>query len=696
MNPRSVDPVIARARELVAEQREADAAALLELRPSPPTNALHREIALRAATNALQARDIAPAVAWLDRGLRLAPADPVLNFFRGNLHQDSGHLDAAIGCFRHCVAAQPHREEFVCNLGHALVAAGAFEQAVSTLAALPESALANLNLGTAYEKMGDLHRAGAHYEQAARLKPDLFAAWLNLGAVRDRLEDRHGALTAFNRAVALNPASPNAHLERGRLLLHLKRTDEACKSFDRAVALAPRSLPAALELACARLRLCDWDRAPDAWEQIRRDAVESAAQGKPVDPFTLLILPSRAPQRSLREVAHARCTRSFQTVAPDRKSAPESLSRPLRVGYVSPDFGNHAVGNCLRSLLARHDRNRVSIHGFSLSPLPEDDCRTAIRAGCDSWEDLNGVDDDSSVRRIAGYDLDLLVDLAGHTKGNRIQLFARRPAPIQVSWLGYPGTTGAPFIDYLLADHHLIPAGEESAFSEKVVRLPGCYLPTDDTVVPAVGHDSRTEHGLPENGFVFCAFNNSYKLEPLIFGAWMEILTRTPGSVLWLRSTGPIAEANLRREAEARGVAADRLVFESRGLPKPLHLARHRAADLFLDTHFYNAHSTAADALRAGLPVLTFPGQTFPSRVGLSLVSTLGLADELAADSLADYVERAVRLATEPDRLASVRARLAAAIDLPGGLFDTAAFARKLEDAFERLAGRHGSLPRPA
>jgi len=240
----------------------------------------------------------------------------------------------------------------------------------------------------------------------------------------------------------------------------------------------------------------------------------------------------------------------------------------------------------------------------------------------------------------------------------------------------------------LLADAHLIPPGEEAAFTERIVRLPGSYLPTDDTQSVATGHDSRAEHGLPERGTVFCAFNNAYKIEPLIFSAWMEILRRTPGSVLWLRQSGPTAEANLRREAEARGIAADRLVFEARGLAKDLHLARHRAADLYLDTHFYNAHSTAADALRAGLPVLTFPGQAFPSRVGASLLASLGLADELVATSLDDYVDRAVRLATEPERLRALRAKLAAAAGRPGGLFDTAAFARKLEDAFERLCGR--------
>ncbi len=695
MKPHAENSVLARARELVAEQREADAAALLERQPSPPAIALHREIALRAATTALQAREIAPAAAWLDRGLQLTPADPILNFFRGNLHQDAGHIDAAIVCFRHCVAAQPRREEFVCNLGQALVAAGRAAEALAVLSGLTSSATAQLNLGTAHEKLGDLPAAAVAYEKAAQLDPSHFAAWLNLGAARDHTGDHQGALAAYNRAVSLRPTAARAHLERGQVLARIKSYADAAASFERCLALDPANREARLALVSTRLRLCDWRDLSRLLGDVIEPALSAPVGPELVTPFFLLSLPAEIGQLRLRRYAARRSTRLAESAAP-LPARPPARTRPLRVGYVSPDFGNHAVGNCVRSLLARHDRSRLSVHAFSLFEHPEDDVRAAIRAGCETWDDLHELGDDAAARRLAERDLDVIVDLAGHTKYNRIQLFARRPAPIQVSWLGYPGTTGAPFIDYLLADHHLIPAAEEDAFSEKIVRLPGCYLPTDDTVAPAVGHDSRAEHGLPENGFVFCAFNNSYKLEPLIFGAWMEILTRTPGSVLWLRSTGPIFEANLRREAEARGAAADRLVFESRGLPKPLHLARHRAADLFLDTHFYNAHSTAADALRAGLPVLTFPGQTFPSRVGLSLVSTLGLTGELAADSLADYVERAVRLATEPDRLASVRARLATAINLPGGLFDTTAFARKLEDAFEQLVGRHGAVPRPA
>jgi protein O-GlcNAc transferase len=679
--------VLAHARKLLAEDREADAAAWLEAHPSAHADALHREIATRAATAAIHGREIAAATAWLDRGLSRNPADPVLNFFRGNLFLDSGHAGEAVACFRRCVAAQPRREEFVCNLGKALIDSDAHDEAITVLRTLPQSASALLNIGVACRKLGDSRNAASAYEDAARLNPALFAAWLNLGGVRDLLDDLPGSLAAYNRAVALNPASARAHLERGHVFNRLKRFEDAIVSFGRCLAIEPANLEARLATASARLRLCDWQDVPTVRQQIVDPAFATPRGIDLLTPFFLLSLPGSVSQAELRRVAEMRSARFARGVVPLRAAAIPA-GRPLRIGYVSPDFGNHAVGNCLRTLFARHDRTRVSVHAFSLFAHQEDEFRSAIRAGSDTWDDLHDLADRPAAEAIAARGIDVLVDLAGHTKSNRIALFAYRPAPVQITWLGYPGTTGAPFIDHLFADEYLIPPSEESAFSEHLVRLPGSYLPTDDAHEIAPGGADRAANALPAAGFVYCAFNNAYKIEPQIFGAWMEILRRTPGSILWLRSAGPVIEANLRREAAARGIDAGRLVFDPRSLPRAEHLARHRAAQLYLDTHFYNAHSTAADALRAGLPVLTFPGQSFPSRVGLSLLSTLGLADELVATSLEDYVQRAVRLAAEPGRLATLHSRLAQAIAKPGGLFDTAAFARKLETAYEQICGR--------
>jgi predicted O-linked N-acetylglucosamine transferase (SPINDLY family) len=685
----AADPILARARQFLDEGREAEAADWLEHHPSPAADRFHRELALRAATTALQSREIAAATAWLDRGLTRSPADPLLSFFRGNLYQDSGHLAEAVACFRHCVAAQPRREEFVCNLGQALVAAGRADEAIALLHTLPDSAAAQLNLGTAHEALGDLRSAAGAYEAAVRLRPEQFAGWLNLGSAREQLDELPAAFVACNRAVALHPTSARAHLGRGRVQAKLKQFSEAIISFERGLALDAGDLDARIALASARQYLCDWRDLPTLRSRTIEPLLQrSGSRGLP-SPFTLQTFPGVATSAELRRAAEQRAARLAGGAIPLRAVAPPPAGRPLRLGYLSPDFGHHAVGTCIRSLFARHDRSRVSVHAFSLVNHDDNEFRADLRAGCETWDDLDQCADRAAAERIAARGIDVLVDLAGHTKSGRLGILAWRPAPVQVSWLGYPGTTGAAFVDHLLADEHLIPAGEEAAFSERVFRLPGCYLPADDSYPIAAGGADRVANGLPAAGFVFCAFNNTYKLEPFIFGAWMEILRRVPDSCLWLRGEDAATTANLRREAQARGIDPARLVFDNRRLPRGEHLARHRAAGLFLDTHFYNAHSTAADALRAGLPVLTFPGQTFPSRVGLSLVATLGLADSLVATSLEDYVARAVRLACEPERLAAVRASLTEAVNRPGGVFDTAAFARKLEDAFERLCGRH-------
>ncbi|MFT3829192.1 MAG: hypothetical protein QM691_05725 [Opitutaceae bacterium] len=682
------DPILARARQFLDERREAEAAAWLERHPSPAADRMHRELALRAATTALQSREIAAAIAWLERGLARSPVDPLLNFFRGNLYQDSGHLGEAIACLRHCVAAQPQREEFVCNLGQALVAAGRAEEAVAVLGTLPGSAAAQLNLGTAHEARGELRAAAGAYEAAARLRPEQFAAWLNLASARERLDELPAAFTACNRAVVLHPTSARAHLTRGRVQTKLRQFAEAIVSFERGLALEPADLDTRLALASARQYVCDWNDLPTLRNRTLEPLLQRPAERGPPSPFTLLLFPGAATAPELRRTAEQRAARLARGAAPLRTAVAVPDGRPLRIGYLSPDFGNHAVGTCIRSLFARHDRSRVSVHAFSLVKHGDNEFRVALRAGCDTWDDIDDLPDQAAAARIAAREIDVLVELAGHTKAGRLGILAWRPAPVQVSWLGYPGTTGATYVDYLLADEHVVPPEGDAAFTERILRLPGCYLPADDSYPLAAGGAERAANHLPATGFVFCAFNNTYKIEPLIFGAWMEILRRVPDSCLWLRGEDAATTANLQREAHTRGIDPARLVFDPRRLPRAEHLARHRAAGLYLDTHFYNAHSTAADALRAGLPVLTFPGHLFPSRVGLSLVHTLGLADALVATSLADYIERAVRFATETGHLATVRERLAAAGARPGGLFDTGAFARKLETAFEQLRGR--------
>jgi predicted O-linked N-acetylglucosamine transferase (SPINDLY family) len=361
----------------------------------------------------------------------------------------------------------------------------------------------------------------------------------------------------------------------------------------------------------------------------------------------------------------------------------------LRVGYVSSDLRIHAVSQLLVGMLERHDRSRFEIHAFALPPLVEDDMRVRVRAACDAFTDVSRLDDAGVAAALRASEIDIAVDLNGFTTHCRPGVFARRCAPVQINYLGYPGAMGAVAADYILADHTVIPAEESVCYDEKIIRLPFAYQPNDDRRVISERTPTRAEVGLPDTGFVFCCFNASYKITPPVFSVWMQLLQEVPGSVLWLLGGDAVIEANLRREAVDRGVDAGRLIFAPKA-PLPDHLARHRLADLFLDTLPYNAHTTASDALWAGLPLVTCTGRSFAARVAASLLRATGLPDLVTA-SLEDYRDLALALARDPARLAALKARLAA--NLPAApLFDTDRTGRQVETAYEiawrrRLAG---------
>jgi predicted O-linked N-acetylglucosamine transferase (SPINDLY family) len=358
---------------------------------------------------------------------------------------------------------------------------------------------------------------------------------------------------------------------------------------------------------------------------------------------------------------------------------PSDVKSKISIGYLSGDFHCHATAWLIAELFEKHDRAGFVIFGYSYGPDDRSPMRRRLASAFDRFVDLKDASFMEAAERIAVDGVDILVDLKGYTRENRVQILALRPAPIQVNYLGYPGTMGAPFMDYVLVDDFVVPADQQPFFAEKLVHLPGCYQVNDSRREIAPHTPSRAECGLPEQGFVFCDFNNSYKITPEMFTVWMELLKGVPGSVLWLLEGNRFAPANLRREAEARGVAAQRLVFAPR-MPLPEHLARHRLADLFLDTFPVNAHTTASDALWVGCPVLTMAGETFVSRVAGSLLRTIGLT-ELVTTSLDEYRVMALRLARDAELLAGLRARLEANRKT-SRLFDAGRFARGIEQAY--------------
>ena len=354
----------------------------------------------------------------------------------------------------------------------------------------------------------------------------------------------------------------------------------------------------------------------------------------------------------------------------------------LRIGYLSSDFHDHATAYLIAELIERHDRDRFEIHGYSYGADPGGAMRARLVSAFDRFTDIDALSHRAAAARIRADDIDILVDLKGHTHRARPKILAFRPAPVQVNYLGFPGTMGAPFIDYIVADDFIVPRDRQMLFAEKLAYLPDCYQP-NDTRRDIAAAPGRAACGLPAQGFVFCAFNNSFKITPTFFAIWMRLLQQVPGSVLWLLESNALVRRNLSAAAVAAGVDPDRLVFAPI-LPHGQHLARHRHADLFLDTLPCNAHTTASDALWAGLPVLTCVGETFAGRVAGSIVRAAGLS-ELVANSPRDYEALALALARDPARLAGIRSRLGAGrANLP--LFDMAKRTRDLEALYARMA----------
>ncbi len=546
--------------------------------------------------------------------------------------------------------------------------------------AFPGSPDAWNNLGLVQRELGRRLDALASFDRALAIAPNHAMAHNGRGvALRDagRLEE---AVEAFGRAVDVAPGFAEAHANRANALVELRRYVQAAQAYEEAIARSPGTPWLAGGLAFARMNACDWTGIEALWESI---AAAVARGERATIPFPTLALPlSAQAQRTVARAWVAERHRTSGELGPLPERAP---GERIRLAYFSPDFHEHATAFLLAEVIERHDRERFHVTAFSWGPDTGDAMRHRLVAAFDDFVDVRGRSDRDIAALARERGIDVAIDLKGFALDERTGIFARRAAPVQVSYLGYPATLGAPYMDYFVADAVAMTPAIREAFDEKVVLLPGCYQPHDTRRGEAGPAPSRESLGLPAEGFVFCCFNAAYKLNPAMFDRWMRILARVPASVLWLLEAGPVAESALRLAAAAQGVDAARLVFAPRR-PQAEHLARLRAADLFLDTLPCNAHTTASDALWAGLPVLTCPGETFAGRVAASVVTAAGLP-ELVTASPGEYEALAVRLAEEPSRLASIRQRLAAA-RRSAPLFDTAAYTRRLESAFARMVAR--------
>ncbi len=617
------------------------------------------------------------AIASFDLVLEFDPAQIEARTNRAGALVRAGRLEEAADAYRGILAIYPDHVESLLNLGELLAALGKADDALGNfaqiLASYPDNVDALFGRPLAFAGEMRFDEAVPYYKRILEIDRNHVGALDNLGIALVRLGRLTEALHYYDHAIETEPA--NAYLWRNRstILRELNDLEEALTSLDRALAIDP-ALPQAFEMRLhIAAQLAQWDQ----FDREVGELSDRIAKGLGnIAPFPLLAL-SDDPQLH-RTCAEDYCRR-WNPPSPAGNIAWHRGSRgQLRIGYFSADFHSHATMHLFLETLQAHDRERLKLFAFSFGPPIDDEAHRGARAAFDEFIDVRSMSDQAVVHRARELQLDIGVDLKGYTKDSRWKLFSGRPAPVQVSYLGYPATMGNPYIDYILADRVLIPFGSEQFYSEKIVFLPGSYQP-NGPIREIVPRAKRSDYGLPDQTFVYCCFNNNYKITPDVFSTWMRILKATQGSILWLWVDHASARRNLRQHATDSGVDAERIIFVDRA-EREGHLDRLRLADLFLDTLPYNAHTTASDALRVGLPLLTCAGQSFAARVAASLLTEVGLP-ELVTTSLEAYEDLAVQLGTDPQRTAILRAKLSRKLGT-SSLFDPAQMARKLEAAF--------------
>jgi protein O-GlcNAc transferase len=654
------------------------------------------------------------AVAAYADAIALRPAYAEAEFNRGVVLHEIGELNQAEAAYRRLISFNPAIAVVHNNLGTVLKDAGlldaalaAFDNAIKLQADYAE---AFYNRGTVLQQQARFEEALQAYGQAAGLRGDYPDAISNAGIVLQQLGRNREAIDLYRRLLDRMPAHADACNNLGAALLAEQRTEEARAAFEQALVQRP-DFPEALynlgnawrelghlaeaiaayrnalrvrpdysdafsQLMYHRAQACDWDD----YEADQQRLVAMARHGIRVPPFYLLSTPALAADQLT-------CAQSWiKPIMPPRQAifahTPRAERRRIRLGYLSADFHQHATAQLMAELFERHDRHRFEVLAYSYGPDDHSPMRARLQRAFDRFVDIRALSYREAAQRIHADEVDILIDLKGFTRHARPAIAAYRPAPVQVNYLGYPGTMGADFIDYIIVDPFVVPADQQPHFSERLVHLPCSYQVNDRRREVSAQGLSRQDSGLPAEGLVLCSFNNSYKISPEFFDIWMRLLRSVPGSVLWLLESNGLVKGNLRSEAKKRGVDPDRLIFAP-VVPLAEHLARHRHADLFLDTLPCNAHTTASDALWAGLPVLTCRGDTFAGRVAGSLLTAVGLP-QLIAGSLEDYEQLALALASTPRRLAALRQELEQK-RAASSLFDLPTYTANIEAAYTRM-----------
>ena len=692
------------------------------------------ESSYRTALAHHQQGQLAQAEALYRKVLEASPRHPDALHYLGVIYHQNKQHELAIETIAKALAIKPNNSDFLSNQALALKAAGRLDEAINTLKLALKHAPNDLdihyNLGNAYaehhqyqgaaicyrrilqdypqdedlkqalchalQASGNEHQQAGHYakaesayQEAIGIMSNDAALYYNLGNAQRELGKPAEAAQAYLKAIQLSPSDADAYNNLGNVQRELGDLAAAIASYEKALDINPKLYHAKVHLVHQKQHICDWNNLDKEINEIR-DLVKNVPEAQ-ISPFAFLSMPNTTTQEQKQCANHwlknryASAFKQGRTLAFKYKNNPGSSHQKLRIGYLSADFRLHPLASLIAELIELHDRSAFEVYAYSYGIDDQSAERKRIETAFDHFVDIRARSIADAASKINHDEIDILVDLTGFTQTSRSQIVALRPAPINVSWLGFPGTMGdlegEPLFDYILSDAFITAPTEASAYAEKLALLAYTYQP-NDTKRPIGNTKTRIEYGLPEHGFVFCCFNQTFKILPEVFDCWMRLLKQVPNSVLWLLECNQWAKANLISEAERRGVEKERLIFAPR-VSMADHMARQPCADLFLDTQPYNAHTTTSDALWMGLPVLTCAGDTFASRVAGSLLKAANL-DELITTTLSDYENKALALAKNPEALDRIKARLNKHnTKLP--LFNPSKFAMDLESQYQEI-----------
>ena len=630
------------------------------------------------------------AIAFYNKAIAIKPDYAAAYYNMGTILEVQNRMDEAIEAYNKALAIKLDYAEAHFQIGVVFQKQNRQEEAIEAynkaLAIKPDYADALYNMGIAFQKLDKQEEAIEAYNKALAIKPDYAAACNNMGnAIKEqnRLEE---AIALYQKAISIKPDYADAYYNMGNALKDQEKLEEAIEVFNKILTIMPDHEAARVGNLYQSARICNWDNIAKEVNLIP----ELGISKKHVPPFALLSLEDAPERHQIRSKIYAKANYPQKTLPP--KDRPSKRPKRIRIGYFSSDFKEHPVAYLIAKVLEQHNRDQFEVFGYSLHGSSSGEMRQRLAKSFDCFTDVQDMSDKDISLRARKDKIDIAIDLNGYTENLRTGIFAYRAAPIQISYLGYPGSMGAEFMDYIVADQHLIPPESQKHFNEEQLYLPNTYMPTDNSRELSNKEITRSELGLPDDAFVFCCFNNNYKISPNEFDIWMRLLTKVENSVLWLRQSNQFSIINIKNEAQRRNVDPSRLVFADK-IPMDEHLARQRFADLFIDTFVFNAHTTAAEALWAGLPVVTKIGSGFAARVAGSLLNAVGLP-ELITETEEDYEALILKLATNPTKLAEIKEKLATN-RLTQPLFDTDLYTRHLENGYQQAYQNYfdGNMP---